>query len=244
MESTLKVLSRHQLPSGQFPTTMVNLREGFQRIVSTITPTYLICLFLSLLRERRPSHHLLDQIVNKGLKFLERMSYRDTVEDIAVWHFNAFYAPDWEETCWCSFLLYQAGFLPKSILEPMKRLILTNETPEHGIGVWVKDDYSSENKYNNVFDPVVSLSVTNWLQRIFRITSEPTQVFIERALKHDLPSLYYDENFKKFLFYLFNRGKKPKSLQHQNHRLFHHGNRTQVWYTSSDVWEAANLLMA
>lgn len=241
MYSVLRILSGHQLPSGQFPTLMINEVEGTELVVHTITPTYLICLMLTELRERGHSHPILDMVVRKGIEFLSRMCYIDPINGLTVWHFNAFYMPDWEETAWCAYLLKQEGLLTRREIEPLRALAFANETHDQGIGVWLKDTYSHDNRYKNVFDPVVSLSVCEFLKRAFNEHSEPTESFIRRALESDAGSLYYVDNFRKFLYFLFGAGAKP-SLVHDKHKLFHHGNRKHVWYACPDVWETAELL--
>ena len=241
MKYFLKVLSQHQLPNGQFPTKVINYKEGFTQDIHTITPTYLICLMLSIFREHYSSHHLIDRILEKGMLFFQKIAYQDPIEKIKVWHFNAYYPPDWENTCWCSYLLYQAGIFHKKNLEPLYQLILANETPDKGVGVWVKDTYSEDNRFNNVFDPLVSVSVVQWLERVFGHTSEPTKKFILACIESDSQSLYYDEIFKNFLFSLFGYKKRPNLLTNHDYCLFHHGKRTQVWYASSDAWETANI---
>ena len=244
MESTLKILASRQMSSGQFPTTVINETESVIRVVHTITPTYLICLILDELRERGRSHRLLDDIIKKCVRFLSRMCYTDPVVGLKVWHFNAFYAPDWEETAWSAYLLHKLGLLTKKDLEPLRRLARANETHDRGVGVWLRDDYSTSNHYNNVFDPVVSLSVSQFLHRVFGERSEPTENFIARAIDSKDRSLYYADSFREFFFFLFGKRGKPISLEHDKNRLFHHGNRTDIWYGSSDVWEVAALAMA
>lgn len=245
MKSTLKILAAHQKQSGQFPTVMLNETEGVTREVHTIAPTYLICLILSEVRDHQQSHYLLDKIIERGTSFLSRMCYVDPVVGLRAWHFNAFYPPDWEETAWNSYLLYKSGILTKSELEPLRRLALANETSDKGVGVWLKDDYTLDNGRNNVFDPVVSLSVNQFLQRVFGEISAPTEDFINDAVESNQKSVYYVDNFKNFLLCLFGARKEKVALDPgDNYSLFHHGNRTDVQYTSRDVWEAAKLFAA
>lgn len=244
MESTLKVLSAHQLPSGQFPTIVVNEEENIRENVHTLTPTYLICLILDEIRTRGYSHPLLDDIVIKCAGFLFRMRYRDPVSGLGVWHFNAFYMPDWEETALTSFLLFKLGFLSRTELEPLRTLAYVNETHDKGVGVWLKDPYSARNAYHNVFDPLVSLSVNQFLARVFRECSAPTEQFAAHAIANEAKSLYYSDHFRDFLYFLFGKTAKQAVLAHDGYRLFHHGNRTEVWYQSSDVWETAELALS
>ena len=239
----LEKLAANQLPSGQFQTEVHNLEENTSRKVHTIAPTYLISLILSTLKEQGKSSRCLEQILNNDLNFLESSAYHDPITHIKVWHFNAFYPPDWEETLWSSLLLYRAGRISKHELASLEKLLRTNDTEENGVGVWIKDDYSKNNKENNVFDPVVSLAVTTWLDEIFRSDSPATENYIKRSHHSDTPSLYYAEDFRKFFFWLAGRGEKPVTLNHINYRLFHHGKRTNVWYASQDVWDAASLLL-
>jgi hypothetical protein len=245
MESTLKILASHQMPSGQFPTMMINETTSDTRTVHTIAPTYLICLILHELRKRGASHHLLDSALKKGAAFLLRMCYADPIAGPRVWHFNTFYPPDWEETAWSACLLYELGHLSRVELEPLRQLMRANETGERGVGVWLKDDYSPTNAQNNVFDPVVSLAVIQFLQRVFGEQSEPTERFLADAIASDMDSLYYPKGFRDFLFSLFYKRIGVVSLGYDDqHRLFHHGKRTDVWYASRDVWEAAELAAA
>ena len=244
IDSTLKVLAERQMLSGQFPTIVINEKEGTNLCVHTITPTYLICLILSEIREKGRSNHLLDQILKSGVEFLARMCYIDPVTGLRVWHFNAFYMPDWEETAWNAYLLYSLGLVTKRNLEPLRRLAYANETDARGIGVWLKDTYSIDNCYNNVFDPVVSLSVNQFLFRVFGEYSRPTENFAAQSIKEKKSSLYYTDSFRDFLFFLFSKGSKPDSLEYDQHKLFHHGNRTSVWYASPDVYAVAELFLA
>ena len=241
MLSTLKMLAMNQMASGQFPTTVINEVDGIYQNVHTITPTYLVCLILNELRERSRSHYLLDQIVRKGAGFLVNMSYVDPISGLRVWHFNSFYQPDWEETAWCSYLAYRLGLVSKKELKPLRDLAFADETHNQGVGVWLKDSYSAKNRDNNVFDPVVSLSVSQFLSRIFNEKSGPTNDFLRMAIQARKESLYYANNFRDFFFYLFGLGPRP-SFKNEKCQLFHHGNRTEVWYASADVWEAAKLI--
>lgn len=241
MKPVLKVLSQHQMPSGQFPTVVMNRDEKLIRNVHTITPTYLISLLLSIYRERHASNARVDEIIARGLAFLKSVAYSDPIERVKVWHFNAFYPPDWEETCWSSLLLRQNGMLTLDELRSLYELILTNETPDKGVGVWMKDPYSKANKENNVFDMIASLSVDQWLKRLFGHVSKPTENYIRQGIEQNEPSLYYDDIFRNFLFSLFGYVKSP-TLKNEDYRLFHHGRRSNIWYASRDVWEASSLL--
>lgn len=243
MESTLKILRAHQLPSGQFPTSVINETENIREDVHTIAPTYLICTILDEVRDRGHSHPFLDDIIWKGAEFLLRMCYLDPITRLRVWHFNAFYPPDWEETSSSACLLYKLGFITKDKLIPLRNLAQANETHDRGIGVWLKDLYSKNNCYNNVFDPVVSLAVSRFLYRIFGEHSEPTENFISRTIKSKQGSLYYAYYFMDFLFFLLGGEEKPNTLGYEKLRLFHHCGRTNIWYASPDVWETAEMAM-
>lgn len=240
MQATLQRLAQRQLPSGQFPTIMTNVEERFSRQVSTTTPTYLITLLLTLFRERHRSHPLLDQIVERSTRFLIERSYRDPVEGYLVWHFNCFYPPDWEETCWCTYLLHQSGRLTTRQLEPLYRLLRANETEDNGIGVWLRDDYSRGNGRKNAFDPIVSLTISWWLEHLFHARSTPTNEFLRRCRMNNTPSLYYLDEFASFFFSLFGLAERP-TLPPPETALFHQGSRRQVRYASADVWTAAQL---
>jgi hypothetical protein len=244
MESTLKILAEHQLLSGQFPTTVINGREGLLTSVNTIAPTYLICLILSEIRERGHSSQLLDKIVKNGVDFLARMCYVDPITGLRVWHFNAFYMPDWEETAWSAYLLFKQGLVSKRDLEPLRRIAYANETQERGVGVWIKDAYSADNRYNNVFDPVISLSVNEFLRRVFNEQSEPTENFFLQCKKENKSSLYYTDNIRDFVYFLLGAGSRPRRFNRDGYKLFHHGQRTGVWYASPDVFATAELFLA
>jgi hypothetical protein len=244
MKSTLQTLAARQLRSGQFPTLVTNERDNIRIHVHTVTPTYLICLMLDQLREQGDSHPLLDSIIKKGLAFLSSVCYRDPITGLRVWHFNAFYQPDWEETALCSYLLYKSGFLSRKEITPLRDLAFCNETSDRGVGVWLKDPYSSDNGSRNAFDPVVSLAVREFLCRVFSESSDPTNQYIEMSIEEDMGSLYYTKSFRDFFFFLFGKIKKPAVLSHDQHRLFHNSTRADVWYSSQDVWETAQLVMA
>jgi hypothetical protein len=245
MDLEIRQIARQQWPSGQFPTVVINDGEGWKRSVSTLTPTYLVCLFLTMLRERRTSSlKEMDEVIDKALGFLLHSVYKDPVEGVLSWRFNAYYPPDWEETCWCSGLLWQKGMLTRGEIEPLRRLIEKNTTPDKGVGVWVKDPYSRSNKFNNVFDPVVSLSVLEWHQRLFSASCEPTKRFMEVSLANDQPSLYYEDGFRNRFYSILGYGKThDELLVPSDYRLFHHGRRTEVWYSSQAVWQALSLFM-
>jgi hypothetical protein len=243
MKSTLQTLAKHQLPSGQFPTLVTNERDDIRINVHTVTPTYLICLILDQLRELGDSHPLIDNIIKKGLAFLSTVCYRDPITGLRVWHFNAFYQPDWEETALCSYLLYRSGFLTRKDITPLRDLAFCNETSDRGVGVWLKDPYSLDNGCRNAFDPVVSLAVGEFLYRVFGESSGPTNQYIEMSITKDVGSLYYTKSFRDFFFFLFGKIKKPLILAHDQYRLFHNSTRADVWYSSRDVWEAAEFAM-
>jgi len=244
MNDVLEVLKQHQLPSGQFPTYVSNEANMVCTPVHTIAPTYLISLILTEWRQRNAfSHPLADQVIEDGVKFLERMCYVDPVSGLKVWHFNAFYPPDWEETAWSSYLLYTLRLMSKKDLEPLQRLVYANETEEKGVGVWIKDPYSANNCQNNSFDPVVSVSVSQFMVRIFDESLSATEAFIERSVVNEMPSLYYDPDLQKFLLFLFGVTEKPPSFNSERSRLFHHGRRSDIWYESLAVWAATQLLM-
>lgn len=234
-------LAANQLPTGQFPTVALNIEEGTQRQVNTLTPTYLICLLLSCFRERHWSDPALDRIIMRCCSYIERSCCYDPIAGHRVWRFNLFYGPDWEETCWCSLLLFQAGLLRRNDLEALYQLLWHNETEQRGVGVWVKDDYSQNNRYNNAFDLIVSLSIQKWLESIFRTRSVPTDKFISASVYDGQMSMYYFDAFTRFLLYLFGLADKPAAQSSNNTPLFHHGNRQQIQYIAPDVWTAASL---
>jgi len=236
-------VAKNQLPSGQFLTIMRNVEEGWQRPVGTLTPTYLICLFLSLYRERYESHPIMDRIILRCLDYIESRCYYDPIEGYRVWHFNCFYPPDWEEICWCTWMLFEAKRLGRSELEALYRLIWQNETEENGIGVWIRHDYSQESKYQNAFDGFVDLSIQFWLEKIFQTRSAPTDTFLTRSISEGNLSRYYFDGFAKFFFSLFSHLDLPSKLPSVNTPLFHQGSRRQVQYFSPDVWRVARLFV-
>lgn len=165
----MRWLRNRQLPDGQFPTTVLCGSGGTQQ-ASTLCPTYLVALMLMRLREQGVSNHDLDIVVERALDFIARRAYGDSATGWMAWHFNIFYPPDWEETCWCSSLLFRAGRMTRRALEPTRRLLDVNETRDRGVGVWLKDPYTSDNASNNAFDPIVSLAVVECPIRVFTST--------------------------------------------------------------------------
>ncbi|MFH1207245.1 MAG: hypothetical protein V1668_01415 [Patescibacteria group bacterium] len=236
-------VARNQLPSGQFPTLMRNVEENWQRQVGTLTPTYLVCLLLSLYRERHQSHAIIDRIISRCLDYVESRCYYDPIEGYRVWHFNCFYPPDWEEICWCTWMLCEAKRINRRELEALYRLIRENETEENGIGVWIRHPYSEESKYKNAFDGFVDLSITFWLKNVFRTCSAPTDALLTRSIAANNLSRYYFPDFARFFFSLFGHFDPPAQLPSPDAPLFHQGSRRQVQYFSPDVWLAAKLFV-
>lgn len=239
----LSHIAKQQWLSGQFPTQVINENEGWSRTVSTLTPTYLVCLFLSMARRQGLASGVVDIVLRRGLDFLAREAYRDPVEGVIVWRFNAYYPPDWEETCWCSALLCEEGLLSKTELDPLRRLLTTNVSRDKGVGVWVKDPYSKTNCQSNVYDPIVSLSVIEWLDRLFSDKCEYTRRFFDSALSESKPSLYYEDDFRRIFYSVLGYGSRfHNRCPSKDFRLFHHGRRTEVWYASEAVWQTIALL--
>ncbi len=242
MKTELEWLERQQMASGQFPTTALYEPTGLVRDVSTICPTYLIVLMLTLLRDRRGySDPVLDRIVERGLDFLEGRMYTDPVEGFRAWHFNAFYPPDWEETCWCSYLLVKSGRMNRSDFDPLRRLLDENAT-DMGIGVWLKDPYTPGNGVANVFDPIVSMSIQYWLDRLYGDQIESVDKFVDSAIKNEMASLYYDRHFHEFFYWMTGLRSDVPSLEHDDHIVFHNARRKRLNYASKEVWRVAELL--
>jgi hypothetical protein len=243
MKATLRYLNQVQHVSGYIPTWMSNTTEGTHRLVGTITPTYLVALFLMLVRERRSfSDPLLDRILNRCGEFLHSQMYVDFIDGVRAWRFNPYYCSDWEESAQCASILHCLGFLSRQEQVPMLRLAMNNEQTGQGIGVWMKDDHSRDNAARNVFDPVVSMAVNDWLQRVHSTQAPQTERFIASALKQGATSLYYSPDMVDVLTYAFGRGPRPAIRRPSDNRLFHHAARRQVWYESSATWLAAELL--
>lgn len=244
MQATLNTLAEHQQTCGQFPTFMVNQEEGRTRQVFTITSTYLICLFLSKLRESTASNQILDRIIERGLRYLWDQKHYDPVGKTVSWSINPYYPPDWEQTCWISLMLYRAEFISRGQLEPTKQLLLGNETEDKGVGVWVRDDFSQQNKYRNTFDPVNSLAVTQFLEQIWHETSLPTSRFLEYCRQNHVPSRYYFDQVSDVFYNLLGQRQPDYVLaKRPDHLLFHNGCRKQVCYGSADVWETISLCL-
>ncbi len=244
MNVELKWLARQQMSSGQFPTTVLYKPTGLVRNVSTICPTYLIVFILTLLRERKGSSDpVLDRMVKQGLDFLEERMYVDPVEGFRAWHFNAFYPPDWEETCWCSLLLANAGRMGRDELDPLRRLLDENTT-DMGIGVWLKDPYTPNNGAANTFDPIVAMSIQYWLRRLYDDHIESVDDFVASALKKKMASLYYDRQFQEFFYWIMGLRCDAPSLDRDDHIVFHNARRKRLNYASEEVWRAAELLMS
>lgn len=237
-------LAASQLPSGQFPTFAVNVEENLNRRIGTLTPTYLVCLLLSLYRERYTSNPIMDGVIERCLSYIESRCYYDPIEGYRVWHFNAFYPPDWEEACWCTWMLYKAGRLDKKDLTALYDLMRKNETEANGVGVWLRHPYCVGSKYKNVFDGFVDLSIVFWLEEIFHTRSVPTDAYLAKAISEGKLSLYYFDGFARFFFSLFGRCPRPTHLPPVTTPLFHQGSRRQVQYVAPDVWRAASLFVA
>jgi hypothetical protein len=240
---TIRRLAQHQYPSGQFPTIVVNAKEGIRREVGTLTPTYLVCLMLSLYRQSYGSSAELDRIIERCLDYIESRCYFEPIEGYRVWHFSAFYPPDWEETCWCAWLLYEAGRLRREDLEALYRLLCKNETPDNGIGVWVKHDYCQGEKYSNVYDGFVDLAIIFWLESIFGVRSNPTSKYLAQSFTAGNLSQYYYPEFASFFFSLFGFGDRPAKLPSGNTPLFRQSHHQVVDYVSPSVWTAASLFV-
>jgi len=243
MKQEIKWLHGRQFSSGQFPTIVRHDPTGLERTASTLTPTYLIVLMLMRLRERRGSDPVIDQIIEHGLDHIESRIWEDATEGWILWHFNAFYPPDWEETCWCSLILHEAGRISKRELDPLRRLLNANETEERGVGVWVKDPYTPDNKTNNAFDPIVSLAVSEWLDCVFAEHSGPTDTFLLKAISDNQPSLYYNPSFQQFFYWVTGRCKEVPALGHDRFHLYNNARRKQLVYASEEVWRTAELLL-
>ncbi|HRH32808.1 MAG TPA: hypothetical protein PK720_01505 [bacterium] len=236
----LKEIKKEQNDNGQIKACVINISEGWSKQVEVITPTYLSIFLLRLYRESRTdSNNLLDSIITAGTDFLMSKLYVDHVSGLLVSHFNAFYPPDWEDTCMATLLCYKAGRLSKRQLLPLLDLMKKNITSQ-GVGVWVKDDYSLANGNNNVFDPVVANTIRLWLREIWN----EDWIEINQLASSDKPSLYYPENLKKFLIRVITDQKiiTAPSLS-KDAKLFHHSNRDDVWYGSEGVMNVFQFLV-
>ncbi len=231
----LQHISYLQGNSGQFPTTMINSNTGDTRLVHTICPTYLTTLALMKYREGNDSSKLLDTIIEKGGKFLEKMAYRDTFTGMWVWHFNSFYQPDSEETAACALILNELGYLRKAQLKPLREHFLKSETFQ-GIAVWMTDNYSPGNANRNaVHDPVVSMMVLTFFKTVFNEAPDRTGEFVHNSLQSDLSSYYYNDPLRLLIAELLGFRASKDSALNAKDVLFHHQSRPEVGYASEVV---------
>lgn len=141
-----------QLQSGQIPTTMFNKETMETRIVDTTTITAVVVYLAQLvgLGEMKG--------VAEALTFLSSRRIPDECERRALWRFNPYYPPDWEDTAFIIWLLERNGRLLVDTLSATRDLLITNSQGEKGTGVWVKDDYSPHNP-GSYWDPTSSVNI-------------------------------------------------------------------------------------
>ncbi|MCK5491084.1 MAG: hypothetical protein KAI67_04535 [Candidatus Pacebacteria bacterium] len=181
-----------QLDSGEIPTLMMNYDEGTEKWVDTVAIT-MVAVYLAQLNPKWEKKWRKN--IEAALEFIEKKTYKHKIEDLRLWHFNGFYPPDWEDTGFAIYLLVKNGRLNISKLESLKTLFLGNAT-EDGVGVWVKDSYSSDNKKNNQWDPTSSLNILRlyYILQIDRAECEKAERFIMKYLsldKFEKGTLYY-----------------------------------------------------
>ena len=141
----------NQSALGQWPTLMLNVQEKKVKQVDTLAITMII-VYLAQLRGDIPFS------IEGALDFIESKCYIHENEGFRVWHFNAFYPPDWEDTAMAVFVLLKNNRIRLKDLEPLRSLLIQN-TSEIGAGVWIKDPYSVKNSVNNHWDPTTALNV-------------------------------------------------------------------------------------
>ncbi|MEI8060966.1 MAG: hypothetical protein WCG99_01575 [Candidatus Berkelbacteria bacterium] len=140
-----------QLKSGQVPTTMYNKETGEARTVDTVAITAIV-VYLAQLTDMD------EKQVAEALTFLSSRRVPDECEGRALWCFNPFYPPDWEDTAFIIWLLVRAGLISVDSLSPTRDLLIANSESEKGTGVWVKDDYSPYNP-GSYWDPTSSINI-------------------------------------------------------------------------------------
>ena len=181
-----------QLRSGEIPTLMVNLDEGKEESVNTLAIT-MVAVYLAQLQmdwEKRWGSS-----IEKALDFIESRAYRHETEDYVFWHFNGFYPPDWEDTGFAIYLLVKNNRLKISELGSLRKLFLSNMT-KRGVGVWIKDPYSSGNANQNQWDPTSALNILRlyYLFKVDEVECEKAERFIIENLslnKFEKVTLYY-----------------------------------------------------
>lgn len=181
-----------QLRSGEIPTLMVNLDEGKEESVNTLAIT-MVAVYLAQLQKNW--ENLWGLNIEKALDFIESRAYRHKIEDYVFWHFNGFYPPDWEDTGFAIYLLVKNNRLKISELGPLRKLFLNNMT-KRGVGVWIKDPYSSENANNNQWDPTSALNILR-LYYLFKVD----EVECEKAERFIIENLLLDKFEKATLYY-------------------------------------------
>ena len=181
-----------QLRSGEIPTLMVNFDEGKEESINTLAIT-MVAVYLAQLQvdwEKRWGSS-----IEKALDFIESRAYRHETEDYVFWHFNGFYPPDWEDTSFAIYLLVKNNRLKISELGSLRKLFLSNMT-KRGVGVWIKDPYSSGNANQNQWDPTSALNILR-LYYLFKVDEAKCNKMEEFIIKN--LSLYQFE--KATLYY-------------------------------------------
>jgi hypothetical protein len=250
VENVLRWLKLSQNRDGSFPTMLVNKKDGIRKEVSTLTPTILICLLLTHLREKLPeipgaysSGCIIDAIIGDCHRYLLSVLRRDDKNSAPLWGFNVFYPPDWEETLLCSFILRRAGKLSDDDIQKIRELLLFNlDCPKGGVGVWVQDDHSLEHG-NLVYDPIVIIVANVWHKMLFGKKHTGINDEAKRAATAGERPTFYTRRMKGVFWGLLCLGGFPHAREFTDDcLLFHHGHRKHVWYGSCHVWAAVNLV--
>lgn len=179
MRDTAKIFMS-QLPSGEIPTLMVNEVEGWKKAVNTSAIT-MVAVYLAQLH---PSWEMLwNRNIQKALNFIEQNAFRHETEGYLLCFFNGFYQSDWESTSFMIYLLEKNGRLTIDEFDSIRKLFLSNVS-DNGVGIWVKDSYSSDNEKNNQWDPTSSLNILRlyYLLKIDRSECDKAEKFIMKYL--------------------------------------------------------------
>ncbi len=143
-----------QLPSGQWPSLLVNVQEKKTKPVDTLAITIMVVYLAQVSKQ-----NIVDvSVISSALDFIEKRCYINEVEGYRVWHFNSFYPPDWEDTAMAVYLFLKNRRLKFEQLEPLRNLLIQN-TSDNGTGVWIKDPYSKGNSQRNHWDPTTATNI-------------------------------------------------------------------------------------
>jgi len=159
---------------------MVNFQENRRELVDTLAIT-MVAVYLAQLH--RNWGIMWGAGIQKALDFIRSRVYEHEIEGFKLWHFNGFYAPDWEDTSFAVFLLMKNGLLKIAQLESLRALLLNNTT-QQGTGIWVKDPYSSDNAQNNHWDPTSGLNILrlHYLLESDKLKRRRVEAFIQQNL--------------------------------------------------------------